>query len=146
MVDTEARGVIGEPTLLEVVHAHKGMGGFTATSHGVAAHSSTSEGKNANLAMIPFLAEMKRIHDECESDPAWRDDGFDPPTIGWNILISDGGPAFNVKAPRSVCRVSFRPMPGQDWSRLIDRARQAAARHGLELETGACAETALQRP
>lgn len=146
MVDGEARGIIGEPTLLEVVHAHKGMGSFTATSYGAAAHSSTREGKNANLAMIPFLAEMKRIHDECESDPAWQDDGFDPPTIGWNILISDGDPAFNVKAPKSVCRVSFRPMPGQDWKRLIDRARKAATQHGLELEADSCSEPLYTDP
>ena len=30
--------------------------------------------------MIPFLVEMKAIHDETESDPAWQDDRFDPPT------------------------------------------------------------------
>ena len=35
--------------------------------------------------MIPFLMEMKKIHDETESDPAWQNDEFDPPIISWNI-------------------------------------------------------------
>ena len=65
-----ANGIVGEPTLLNVVHAHKGTYGFKATSQGRAAHSSSNDGINANLAMIPFLNEMKRIHDETGKDPA----------------------------------------------------------------------------
>ena len=69
MVDGDARGIIGEPTMLEVVYAHKGTTGFSAVSRGRAAHSSTDKGLNANLAMIPFLAEMKVIHDETLAGP-----------------------------------------------------------------------------
>ena len=89
MVDGQSNGVVGEPTMLNVVHAHKGTYGFKATSHGKAAHSSTSEGINANLAMIPFLSEMKRIHDETLVYPAWQHEAFDPPGISWNIGIND---------------------------------------------------------
>ena len=53
MVLGNASGIVGEPTLLNVVHAHKGTYGFKATSQGRAAHSSTSEGINANLAHDP---------------------------------------------------------------------------------------------
>src|SRR5437660_630242 len=59
IVAGSSHGIVGEPTRLEVVYAHKGTFGFSAVSHGRAAHSSTSHGINANLAMIPFLAEMK---------------------------------------------------------------------------------------
>jgi acetylornithine deacetylase len=85
--------------------------------------------------MIPFLMEMKEIHDETESAPAWRNDEFDPPTIRWNIGINDFTEAINVTPPRSVCTVYFRPMPGQDADVLVRRARQAARRCGIELET-----------
>ena len=139
MVAGEANGVVGEPTMLEVVNAHKGIYGFTATSHGEAAHSSTGRGKNANLAMIPFLAEMKKIHDRCEIDPAWHDDRFDPPTISWNIGVNDHTHATNITAPRSICTVSFRPMPGQDAGLLMHRAREAAERCGIDFEPGCCA-------
>ena len=134
MVAGDSHGIIGEPTMLEVVYAHKGTYGIRATSHGKAAHSSTREGLNANLAMIPFLAEMKRIHDETEADPDWQHDEFDPPTITWNIGINDHTKAVNITPPQSVCTVYFRPMPGQKPNELLDRVRAAAEEHGLELE------------
>lgn len=134
MVAEGSRGIIGEPTRLQLVHAHKGTYGFRAVARGRAAHSSTREGLNANLAMIPFLAEMKRIHDETECDPAWQNRAFDPPTISWNIGINDHSPAVNITPAQSICTVYFRPMPGQDPEILIDRARQAAMRCGVELE------------
>jgi acetylornithine deacetylase len=127
-------GIVGEPTELQVVYAHKGTYGFRAVSHGRAAHSSTRHGVNANLAMIPFLVEMKTIHDETESDTAWHDDRFDPPTVSWNIGINDHTAAVNITAPQSVCTVYFRPMPGQKPDVLLDRARKVAERCGLEFQ------------
>jgi acetylornithine deacetylase len=136
MVAGQTRGVIGEPTELEVVHAHKGTYGFEAISHGRAAHSSTNKGINANLAMIPFLVEMKRIHDELQRDAKWQDDRFDPPTVSWNIGVNDHTAAVNITAPQCICTVYFRPMPGQDADSLLDRARDAAARCVLEFKVG----------
>ncbi len=134
MVSGDSRGVIGEPTLLEVVYAHKGTAGLRALSRGRAAHSSTREGINANLAMIPFLVEMKKIYEETDSDPAWHNNEFDPPTISWNIGVNDHTRAVNITPPQSVCTVYFRPMPGQDVSVLLQRVRHAAAKYGLELD------------
>ncbi len=134
MVDGESNGIIGEPTMLEVVYAHKGTYGFVATSKGRAAHSSTREGINANLAMIPFLTEMKSIHDEIESDPSWQNDEFDPPTMSWNIGINDHTKAINITPPQSVCTVYFRPMPGQNADALVERARKAAADSGIDFD------------
>ncbi len=134
MVADDACGIVGEPTELEVVYAHKGTWGFRATSRGRAAHSSSRDGLNANLAMIPFLVEMKAIHDETERDPAWQDDRFDPPTISWNIGINDHTRAVNITAPQSICTVYFRPMPKQKPEQLVERARSAAQRLGLEFE------------
>jgi acetylornithine deacetylase len=139
MVAGDACGIVGEPTELEVVYAHKGTFGFQAVSHGRAAHSSTRHGLNANLAMIPFLAEMKAIHDETEADPAWQDDRFDPPTISWNIGINDHTAAVNITAPQSVCTVYFRLMPGQKPDALLSRARAAAEKNGLEFEVKSAA-------
>lgn len=134
MVLGNAKGIVGEPTLLNVVHSHKGTYGFKATSQGRAAHSSTNEGINANLAMIPFLSEMKRIHDETEEDPAWQDPAFDPSGISWNIGINDHTRAVNMTAAQSVCTVYFRPAPGHAAEALVDRARQAADRCGIDFE------------
>lgn len=132
MVASQSRAIIGEPTEMSVVHAHKGIFGFRAIAHGKAAHSSTREGTNANLIMIPFLDEMKRIHDETRSDPRWLNDDFDPPWISWNIGINDLNCAVNITAPLSICTVYFRPMPGQNAEELVARAKTAADRFGLD--------------
>lgn len=132
MVDGQSRAIIGEPTELNVVHAHKGIYGFRVVARGRAAHSSTRDGVNANLQMIPFLAEMKAIHDETLADSRWLNDDFDPPWISWNIGINDHNRAVNITAPQSVCTVYFRPMPGQDADALVRRAEALAKHIGLE--------------
>jgi acetylornithine deacetylase len=132
MVQHDTRGIIGEPTQLEVVYAHKGVCGLVATARGRAAHSSMRSGVNANLAMIPFLVEMKAIFDETESDARWQNAEFDPPTIRWNIGINDHTRAVNITPPQSVCTVYFRPMPGIDADALIGRARAKAQECGIE--------------
>lgn len=134
LVAGNARGLIGEPTELSVVHGHKGTYGFRAIAHGRAAHSSTRDGVNANLAMIPFLAEMKRIHDETIADPQWQNAEFEPPWVSWNIGINDHTHAVNITAPQSICTVYYRPMPGMDPGRLMDRSQRAARDCGLDFE------------
>jgi acetylornithine deacetylase len=132
MVDGGSRGIIGEPTLLDVVYAHKGGTVIRIVSKGHAAHSSTTKGKNANLAMIPFLAEMKSIHDETVTNPKWQNAEFDPPTMCWNIGINDHTHAINITAPQSVCTVYFRKMPGIDVQPLVDRVLAKALDCGIE--------------
>lgn len=134
MVEGSTKGIIGEPTMLNVVYAHKGAYGFKATTRGVAAHSSTGKGINANLQMIPFLAEMKRLHDATKDDPAWQNDEFTPNHLTWNIGINDYTYASNITPPQSICTVYYRPMPGMDGWVLMNQVQQIAEDHGVELE------------
>ncbi len=134
MADNCINGIVGEPTRLQVVHAHKGSCGFHAISRGVAAHSSTDKGLNANWAMIPFLVEMKAMHEETETDPQWQNEEFDPPTVSMNLGINDHTTAVNITPPQSICTIYMRPMPGQDSSVWLDRARAVAKENGLEFE------------
>lgn len=132
LVAGKAKGIVGEPTSLHPVFSHKGGCRITVTSHGRAAHSSTREGRNANLAMIPFLVEMKAIRDETESDPIWADDEFDPPTICLNIGINDHTTATNITPPQSLCTMGFRPMPRTDTESILRRMKAAAEKQGIE--------------
>lgn len=134
IVKLETNSIIGEPTMLEVVHAHKGGRAVKATSIGRAAHSSTGLGINANVALIPFLTEVGRIHAETETSPAWRDERFQPPTPTLNIVIRDSNSAVNITSAQSECVVYFRPMPGQNGDVLVDRLRALAECHGLKFE------------
>ncbi len=134
MVRERARTIIGEPTSLDVVHAHKGAQLIIVTSRGRAAHSSTGLGLNANLAMIPFLAGLKTIHDEMDSDDRWKDHRFTPPHPTMNIGINDHNGALNITSPTSICTINFRPMPGQDADAAVRRIQELAERCGLEFE------------
>lgn len=134
MVDSGTKAIIGEPTSLEVVHAHKGGIKITAVARGKAGHSSSRDGINANLKMIPFLSQIKSIYDETESESKWQNDIFDPPTLTWNICVKDDSAALNVTAAKSICKMYLRPMPGIDTKPLLERVRQAADEFELELK------------
>lgn len=124
--------IIGEPTRLRVIHAHKGMVGFRIHSIGKAAHSSSLDGINANIAMVPLLQTLLEINEQCHNDPALRNDSFDPPTLGWNFGVSDGMKTVNIVPDHCTAWVSLRPMPGVDGTDLIERVRVRAESLGLD--------------
>lgn len=146
LTSRQSRGIIGEPTLLKVVHAHKGGRGMRITARGIAAHSSTSEGVNANFAMIPFLHEMHQLCQRIEGDSQWTDDRFDPPTISLNLGINDHTHAVNITPPQSVCTIYFRTMPNIDADALVQEITMAANRHKLELEMMFAGEPMFTQP
>lgn len=127
-------GVVGEPTELKAVYAHKGAVRFTVTAYGRAAHSSTGEGDNATLKLIPFLSEMREIYHELTTNTQYYNSEFTPPFTDWNITISDGGCTANITSPKSVCNINYRPMPGDDADIWINRAREAAEKYELEFD------------
>ncbi len=146
MVEHGTKGIIGEPTSLEVVHAHKGSVEIKAKARGVAAHSSSRAGINANLAMIPFLAEMKAIYDETESDPKWQNDLFDPPSMSLNIRVRDDSPALNVTAAKSSCSMYLRTLPGVDESQILNRIEKKAKECELTLEINRWGDSFFAEP
>ncbi len=127
-------GLIGEPTRLNVVHAHKGIIGLRITSVGRAAHSSTIDGVNANRRMVPLLQQLLQLNEKTESDSRYMDDRFDPPTLSWNFGISDQCSAVNITPDRSVAWLSLRPMPSIDGSELIAEVVALADTLGLTVE------------
>ncbi len=146
IVENGTKGIIGEPTNLEVVHAHKGSVEIKATAKGVAGHSSSRKNVSANLCMIPFLQEIKAIHDEVETELKWQNDMFDPPTLSWNIIIKDDSPALNVTAGKTICRMYLRPMPGIDVEPLLTRVRQAGERHDVKVRINHWGNTFFASP
>ncbi len=134
IVNDGTRAIIGEPTSLDVVYTHKGIFEITATASGRAAHSSTRDGVNANVAMIPFLNDLKVLRDQTEAIDGWQNDLFDPPTLSLNICIADNSEASNITPSKSVCKTSLRPMPGVDVEPLIEQLVDSAQQHGVQLD------------
>ncbi len=125
--------LVAEPTEFRPIRGHRSSIGITATASGVQAHSASGLGVNANWALIPFLAEMRAIHEALRSDPAMQDAGYAPPFCDFNLVLDNHGTAVNVTAARATCRIKFRHSRRIDPAPILARVRAAAEAHGVAL-------------
>ncbi len=140
MRDAGTVGIIGEPTELRVVNAHKGGCHFKVTSHGVAAHSSTADGRNANWALVPFLNYLNAQYVRCESDPALLNHRFSPPSLSMNVVIKNEPAASNITVGKATCQIFLRPMPEVDWRSFAEEIIATAVSMGLQASPMAALE------
>ncbi len=136
MVTAGTIGIVGEPTFLKVIHAHKGGLGLRFTSRGRSAHSSSRDGVNANHRLIPLLGLLLEIQQQCESNPHLHNTDFDPPTLSWNIVLRNEPFASNITPSLAEAVVFLRPMPDVDHEPLVARVEAEAAKLGLECQRG----------
>lgn len=111
--------IVGEPTMMKPVIAHKGKRGYRCTVRGKAAHSAYApRGVNAVEAAaeaIAFLKRMARRH----RDSGPFDRSFD---IGYSTLhtgIIRGGAALNIVPHHCTFDFEFRCLPGDDPGALL---------------------------
>jgi acetylornithine deacetylase len=133
MVGGGTVGIIGEPTELKIVNAHKGGCHVMVTSRGRTAHSSTADGLNANWQLIDFLSYAKQVQQRCESEPALQNAAFDPPTLSMNLVIKNRPAAYNVTVGLATCQIFLRPMPDVPWEAVVEDLRTTAEKMGLEV-------------
>lgn len=134
MVDTGTVGIVGEPTLLSVIHAHKGGQRLTVRARGRSAHTSTNEGINANYQLIPALNELLAIRNISESESRFQNRMFDPPTLSWNMTITNEPEAVNVTPSLAQVNIFLRTMPEVDHSPLLNLIAELCQKHGLEFD------------
>jgi acetylornithine deacetylase len=111
--------IVGEPTSMSVVDAHKGPVRWHVEIKGRAAHSSMAPlGVNAISVAGKLLQELARIEGELKVAP--RVERFDPPYATLQVTRIDGGTATNIVP--IYCRFDFdvRALPGVDVA-AIDR-------------------------
>jgi acetylornithine deacetylase len=101
--------LIGEPTNMDLVTAHKGISLSTTHIRGKAAHSSCPAlGASAILAAVRLIQQIDTIL------PGDQDENFDPAGATFNIGTVHGGNAGNI-IPQDCSFVwEFRPLPSQD--------------------------------
>jgi acetylornithine deacetylase len=122
--------VVGEPTALDVVAAHKGVVRFRMLTHGRAAHSADpGAGVNAigmMAAVVTGLQERLVPRLSARSHPL-----LGQPTL--NVGRIEGGLQVNVVPDRCVIDVDRRTLPGESWpavrQELEDLIAALAARH-----------------
>jgi acetylornithine deacetylase/succinyl-diaminopimelate desuccinylase-like protein len=102
--------IVGEPTRLQVVTAHKGSLWLQLETHGKAAHGATPQfGQNA-------VHEMARIVDVLETDYAARLRKHRHPLLGTatvNVGTICGGTQPNIVPDRCAITIDRRTLPGE---------------------------------
>lgn len=105
--------LIGEPTAMQLVTAHKGIQQMITTVQGKPGHSSRPDvGASAIRFAADFISGLESVL------PTGRDDTFNPPVTTSNIGVIRGGEAVNIIPEHCEFRWEFRPLPGQDPSRI----------------------------
>ena len=128
------RGIlVAEPTGMAPVRGHRSNIEFRAVATGVQAHSSTSQGRNANWALLPFLAEMRVLHDRLRTAPEWQDPAYDPSFSDFNLVLDNHGAAVNVAVPKATATIKYRYSRGIDPAPVLAAVRNAAEKAGLAL-------------
>jgi acetylornithine deacetylase len=117
--------IVGEPTNMQVVEAHKGPVRWQVDVAGRAAHSSMAHlGVNAISYATRLLGELHRM--EAELKITSRNDRFDPPYVTLQVTTLTGGTANNIIP--IFCRFGFeiRALPGVDIDGIENRLRRFA--------------------
>lgn len=117
--------IVGEPTSMSVVDAHKGPVRWHVEVRGRAAHSSMAPlGVNAITIAGKLLGELARIEQELMRQP--RDERFDPPYATLQVTRITGGTATNIVPVSCGLDFDVRALPGVDVA-AIDRRLRAFA-------------------
>ena len=136
--------IIGEPTNMQIVNAHKGVTVFRTRVTGRAAHSSQPHlGANALHAAAALIAFVDRLQQEerAAADPA---NGFEPPYPSFNVGTISGGTAQNIVPPETSFTWEFRPLPGDDGQRFLDRFARFAETEVLPALRETAPEAAIE--
>ena len=124
--DIRPRGcIVGEPTGMAVVHAHKGKIGGHVAVRGLAAHSSLSDrGVNAVEAAAEAIAFLKRLQRRIRDQGPYND-AFDAPNYTTiQCCRMDGGTAVNVIPAVAAFDFDVRYLPGEDPATYVDALKQ----------------------
>jgi acetylornithine deacetylase len=125
--------VVAEPTQMIPMRGHRVHVQFTAVATGVQAHSSSGRGHNANWDLVPFLVEMRALHERLRRDASLQDAAYDPPFSDFNLVVDNHGAAANVTVPKATATIKFRYSAKIDPEPIVELVRAAARRAGLAL-------------
>lgn len=132
--------IVGEPTSLQPMRAGKGYCLATVTVRGQEAHSAYPKfGASAIFRAARLITQIERIGMQLRSD---QHADFDPPFTTLNVGVIQGGTAKNVTPGECHFTLEWRPVPGQESSRvlaLVKEAIDSERRHdaGFECEFSA---------
>lgn len=119
--------IVGEPTSMQVVNAHKAALTFSTEVTGHEAHSSlTDQGVNAIMVAGELLGEINRIREDltARGDPSHR---FNPPYSTIHVGVIEGGTAKNIIPRKCSFQWETRLLPLADPDEVPARFEKFAA-------------------
>ncbi|MEM7268190.1 MAG: acetylornithine deacetylase [Pseudomonadota bacterium] len=126
--------IVGEPSMMKVVTAHKGSVGFITRVHGYEMHSSLMhEGVSAVMTaarLITWLHERTQ-ENMAKADPA---SPFYPPFTTLHSGVVKGGTAGNITAKDAEFLVDIRCAPPEEPQMWSDRYRAYCAEIEAEIQ------------
>lgn len=113
--------VVGEPTMMKVVHSHKTAASYFTDFIGLEAHSSAlDQGVSAIHYAGELLHFMNRLQDELRAR-APKNSEFKPPFGTLNVGIINGGTANNILARHCLVQWGYRALPTEDPNEALKR-------------------------
>ncbi len=116
--------IVGEPTMMRPIIAHKGKRSYRCTVHGFACHSAYApQGVNAVEAAAEAVAYLRQM--ACRHrDRGPYDRSFDIAHTTVHTGVIRGGTALNIVPHECVFDFEFRHLPGDDPAALLREFRQ----------------------
>ncbi|MEO0730176.1 MAG: acetylornithine deacetylase [Pseudomonadota bacterium] len=136
--------VVGEPTEMTVVDAHKGPYRWHVHLKGRAVHSSLADqGVNTITYAARLISELDAIEQELKKQ---RDERFDPPYTTLQVTQMEAGRASNIVPETCWFGWEIRALPGVNADAIEARVRKRASELEAEMrETAEDAEITLVR-
>lgn len=134
---------VGEPTMMDVITAHKSMNSFEADFRGIAAHSSLlPRGLNANryAAMFTTWFHEEIIDRGIAEGPS--DSAFLVPHITGGVNRFDGGNAINTVGAHAHLLFEYRALPSDDAIAIARRIQAKIAELDEEMKKAIPADPA----
>lgn len=112
--------IVGEPTSMQMVVAHKGIHTFTCRVHGKAAHSSlTPQGVNAIEYAAQLIVFIQQLGQRLQHDYA-QDAAFDVPFSTLSVNTIQGGIASNIVPQLCEFGFDYRNLPHMQPADVIE--------------------------
>ena len=120
--------IVGEPTMMKPIIAHKGKKGYRCKVRGLAAHSAYApqavNAVEAAAEAVAYLKQMARRH----RDHGPFDESFDIAHTTVHTGIIRGGTALNIVPHECTFDFEFRYLPGDDPEALLREFTEYIAR------------------
>ena len=115
--------IVGEPTMMQPVLAHKGKQAYRCSVHGHSAHSSSPQlAINAVDFSAELIVKIREIAGTARTAGPW-DEAFDVPYSTIVTTVIQGGTVINTIPDRCEFVFEHRFLPGVDPRQVMDELR-----------------------